>query len=335
MHPVEASGSNDDLRLPLRAAMLYYVDGLTHAAIAQRLGVSRATSGRLVARAKAEGLVRIEIVSPEEQQARANLERALEDELGLAEAVVVAGGTDNSEAIAASTGAAAARVLTRRVRKTDRVGVAWGQTMSAMANSLPKGAARCSEVVMIDGPTNSAAFHTRGEYVVSRCADALGATGYLLAAPLYADPATVTSLRQDSVISQTLDRGRNCDIALFSVGDVSTSATLFADSLLHPEMLDELAGLGAVGDACGRFFRLDGSAVEGPLVERTVSIGLDDLRDVPVSVLAAGGARKAEAVRGAINAGIVDVLVTDEDVAQAILSAPQASKPSNKRKATP
>ena len=53
-----------DLRLALRAATLYYLDGLTQAEIASRLGVSRPTAGRLVARAKAKGLVRIEVVDP-------------------------------------------------------------------------------------------------------------------------------------------------------------------------------------------------------------------------------------------------------------------------------
>src|SRR6478735_959289 len=47
----------EDLRLALRAATLYYLDGLTQAEIASRLGVSRPTAGRLVARAKARGLV--------------------------------------------------------------------------------------------------------------------------------------------------------------------------------------------------------------------------------------------------------------------------------------
>ena len=58
------SASPEDLRLALRAATLYYLDGLTQAEIASRLGVSRPTAGRLIARAKANGLVRIEVVVP-------------------------------------------------------------------------------------------------------------------------------------------------------------------------------------------------------------------------------------------------------------------------------
>ena len=52
-----AAATPEDLRLALRAATLYYLDGLTQAEIASRLGVSRPTAGRLVARAKANGMV--------------------------------------------------------------------------------------------------------------------------------------------------------------------------------------------------------------------------------------------------------------------------------------
>ena len=79
MVPASASPS-DDLRLALRAATLYYIDGLTQAEVAARLGVSRPTAGRLVARAKSKGLVRIEVVVPpnERDNLHADEEAALE-----------------------------------------------------------------------------------------------------------------------------------------------------------------------------------------------------------------------------------------------------------------
>ena len=80
----------EDLRLALRAATLYYLDGLTQAEIAARLGVSRPTAGRLVARAKSRGLVRIEVVVPPNMRddLHADEERELELRFGLTEAVV-------------------------------------------------------------------------------------------------------------------------------------------------------------------------------------------------------------------------------------------------------
>ena len=58
------SDSGSDLRLLVRAATMYHLEGLTQAEIAARLGVSRPTAGRLVARARAQGLVQVTVSAP-------------------------------------------------------------------------------------------------------------------------------------------------------------------------------------------------------------------------------------------------------------------------------
>src|SRR5699024_8996714 len=134
-----------------------------------------------------------------------------------------------------------------------------------------------------------------GEYIITTCAEQLGATPYPLTAPLYADAATVESLGRDSRMSQAIARAGECDVAMFSVGDLSTATTLFSDNVLDPDLLDDLTEKGAVGDACGRFFDADGNDVDGGLADRTVAVRLDDLRGCPLSVLVAGGQRKRTA----------------------------------------
>ena len=93
---VAPAAAPEDLRLALRAATLYYLDGLTQAEIASRLGVSRPTAGRLIARAKAKGLVRIDVVVPPDMRdnLHADEERELETRFGLTEAVVAGSGID-------------------------------------------------------------------------------------------------------------------------------------------------------------------------------------------------------------------------------------------------
>src|ERR1700736_350114 len=94
--PQDRASPPEALRLALRAATLYYLDGLTQAEIANRLGVSRPTAGRLIARAKAKGLVRIEVVVPPDirDNLHADEERELELRFGLTEAVVAGSGID-------------------------------------------------------------------------------------------------------------------------------------------------------------------------------------------------------------------------------------------------
>ena len=301
--------------------MLYYVQDLTQAEVASRLGVSRPTAGRLIARARDRGIVRIDVGLPDDAEAPvfAELEGVLESTYGLHEVVVVPAAPDNEDAILARLGAAAADLLTRRLGRDDRLGLAWGATMAAMTDALPQGAAQCAEVVQLDGSTSSVAYRTRGEYIINHSADQLGATPYPLSAPLFADPATVRSLRKDSLISQTIDRGRACDIAMFSVGDLTTASTLLYGSFIDPDVHASLVAAGAVGDACGRYFGIDGADIETPLAKHTVAVELDQIRACPCTVVVAGGERKHRAILGTLRGGLADVLVTDDAVARWLL----------------
>ncbi|HUL99921.1 MAG TPA: sugar-binding domain-containing protein [Mycobacterium sp.] len=318
---------SDDLRLALRAATLYYVDGLTQAEVAGRLGVSRPTAGRLVARAKAKGLVRIEVVVPPDQRDKlhADEELALEQAFGLTEAVVVGGNIDDAGPIDdaatwAPLGRAAARLLVRRLSVTDTLGFTWGPEVVAVAAALPTGAATCQAIVQLDGAMSAVSYQTGAEYVLGRCAEQLQAKMIRLPAPLYADAETVASLQKDSGVSRALEAGRTASMMMFGVGPVSTSTTLFEGSFLDTKMLETVAAHGAVGEIGGRFFTEDGCAVDNELPHRTVSVPLDDIRRCPGTVLVTGSTAKYRAALGALRGGFARFLVCDVACAHWLLN---------------
>jgi deoxyribonucleoside regulator len=322
----ERAATPEDLRLALRAATLYYLDGLTQAEIASRLGVSRPTAGRLIARAKAKGLVRIEVVVPQDMRddLHADEERELEQRYGLTEAVVAGHGVDigapGRPAAFASVGRAAAALLMRRLAPNDVLGFTWGPEQVAVATALTPGVASCRTVVQLDGAMSTAAYQTGTEFILGRCADVLRANTIRLPAPLYADPSTVASMRSDSLISRTLEAGRRADIMLFGVGAVSTSTTLFEGSFLDTRMLDELISLGAVGEIGGRFFDADGTPVDTELQQRAVSVPLEDIRTCEKTILLSSGAAKHRATLGALRGKLARLLVCDIDCARWLLA---------------
>jgi len=320
-----ADAKPEDLRLALRAATMYYLDGLTQAEIAVRLGVSRPTAGRLVARAKTHGLVRIEIVVPVDlrDDLHAEEERALEERFGLIEAVVAGHGVDadslsRPEAFA-SVGRAAAALLLRRLSPTDTLGFTWGPENVAVVRALTNGVSTCRAVVQLDGSMSTAAYQTGTEFILSRCAEMLHADTYRLPAPLYADPATVASIQSDSGMSRTLEAGRRAEVMIFGIGAVSTSTTLFEGSFLDTGMLDELISLGAVGEIGGRFFDTNGVPVDSELQRRAVSVQLEDIKACPATILVASGAAKHAATLGALRGGLARFLVCDIDCARWLL----------------
>lgn len=320
------SAAPDDLRLALRAATLYYLDGLTQAEIASRLGVSRPTAGRLIARAKAKGLVRIEVVVPPDMRdnLHADEERELEQRFGLTEAVVAGSGIDvgapGRPAAYASVGRAAAALLMRRLVATDVMGFTWGPETVAVATALSPGVASCRAVVQLDGAMSTAAYQTGTEFILGRCADVLRAETIRLPAPLYADPSTVASMRSDSVISRTLEAGRHANVMIFGIGAASTAGTLFEGSYLDTRMLDELVSLGAVGEIGGRFFDADGEPVNTELAQRAVSVPLEDIKACQKTILIASGVAKHHATLAALRGKLARLLVCDIDCARWLLA---------------
>jgi deoxyribonucleoside regulator len=316
----------EDLRLALRAATMYYLDGLTQAEIANRLGISRPTAGRLVARAKSWGLVRIELVVPADlrDDLHADEERALERRFGLTEVVVAGHGIDigaqaRPEAYS-SIGRAAAALLQRRLGPADTLGFTWGPETIAVARALSPGVGSCRAVVQLDGSISTASYQTGTEFILGRCAEVLHADTYRLPAPLYADPSTVSSIRSDSGMSRTLDAGRRANVMIFGIGAVSTSTTLFEGNFLDTGMLRELEALGAVGEIGGRFFDASGAPVDSELQQRAVSIALEDIADCDSTILVASGSNKHRAVLGALRGGLASFLVCDIDCARWLLA---------------
>ena len=113
-------------------ARLYYVRELTQQQIAERLGVSRFKVLRLLEQARTEGVVRFEIDEP--VPVLDELSRALEDRFGITAVVV-----------AHDVAGAAAELLPRLLAADDVLGVAWGETLAAIATRLASslvGAAR-------------------------------------------------------------------------------------------------------------------------------------------------------------------------------------------------
>ncbi len=80
-----------------------------------------------------------------------------------------------------------------------------------------------------------------------------------------------------------------------------------------------LLDAGAVGDICGHYLDIDGRTVSHPLTKRVIHPNMKSLLKIPERVLAAGGLQKIPIIRAAIRGKLVDVLITDERAAIALL----------------
>jgi DNA-binding transcriptional regulator LsrR (DeoR family) len=256
-------------------ARLYYIRELTQQQIAQRLGVSRFKVLRLLEQARAEGVVRFEIDEP--IPVLDDLSRDLEDRFGVTAVVVerdVAG--------------AAANLLAQVLRPTDILGVAWGETLAAIAERLPRLDGEVP-IVQICGAIAGLEPGTGPTELAARFAAKTGGRYHPLEAPAVAD---ARALRK--VVRPTT--------ALFDQVTVA------------------LVGIGARKDGAGHVlvhvFDEDGRIISA---ERSIALSVAQLRRTRV-IAAAGGRAKKEAVLGALRTKLIDVIVTDAACARFALA---------------
>ena len=71
-----------------------------------------------------------------------------------------------------------------------------------------------------------------------------------------------------------------------------------------------------MGTSAASTFARDGSPVRLEINDRTIAIGFEGMRVIPNRVGVSGGPGKALTNIGAVRAGLLDVLITDQDTAE-------------------
>ncbi len=308
---------NPEEQMATRAAWLYFVAGLTQAQIGKKLGLNRTRVNRLLAQARDQGLVQINITGRLAECVA--LEERLKKQYGLDDATVVPTPPDQAsipQVIATAAGAA----LAERLKDGMSVGVGWGRTLRLSIQSVPRRSLkRLSVVSLLGGLTRGSAMNPHE--TASHLADLVGAQCYYVAAPALTDTESTRNLLiAQPMLREIFEKGEKVDLAFLSVGELSPTCTMTRVGLVSRDDVDSLIEAGAVGDICAHWVDDEGRLVDHPLNSRVVALSPEKLRDIPCVVIASGGRSKTAALRGVLKGGMCDVLITDEQTAKAILA---------------
>jgi DNA-binding transcriptional regulator LsrR (DeoR family) len=322
MRPEKVETDGDDLQsadtqVIARICWYYFKEGQTQEAIAQRLGLTRKKVNRILNDARGNGFVQITINSA--VGACVELEAGLVRSYGLRRAIVVPSSGAETD-VRAVVGAAAGQYVSANLDTGAALGITWGGTINAAAQNVLRRQARQNSVVLMCGglakstrinPYDNAAIFAR----------ALDATCYYMTAPMFAETAEIRdALVNSEPVRGVLQMACGVDMALLSAIDLSEQSKALEYGVISSEARQSLLDAGAVGDICGHYLDLHGKPIRHSIVQRTIHPTLDDLRQVPELILAAGGEHKVPIIRSAIQAKLCHVLITDEATALTLLS---------------
>ena len=132
---------------------------------------------------------------------------------------------------------------------------------------------------------------------------------------------TADSLLRESSIQQALEAARNVDVALIGVGTMlPRPSSLHMLGFVPQADIDTIKDLGAVGDLLMRYIDPDGKEIHMPGDRHVIGVPLEALREIPSVIAVAAGEPKVESLRAALAGRYFDVLVTDADTADALMS---------------
>ena len=320
----------------IQAAKAYYDLEQTMGDIASQLGLTRWQVGRLLRDARDQGVVQIEI-RPRTRRIP-ELESRLQRAWNLREAVVVPARaampprasdpsdgdrpvTDGDAVVADHVAQAAGQFLSALQPRPPLVGVSWGRTMAAVAHFLPRRWNPGVEVVLLNGAMNIHPTPRRTNNVAELFAQAGDGRATLLPVPAIVGRAeTRVVLEADPVIAAGLLLARRADVVCFGLGGITADSVLVQSGCLAADDMERLRARGGVGDVLGRFIDRDGRIADPALDARTIGLALDALPAKTVAVGVAAGSRKHAVVLAALRARLMNVLVTDEETALAVLA---------------
>jgi len=224
-------------------ARLHYGEGLTQGRIAKRMKVSRATIANMLRDGRDLGIVEIQVDG--RNLSGSTLSRQLRDKFGLEDVYIAQAEADRKLSqgqTLAHLGRVASAALLDVVSPGDRAGVAWGETIMAVADDMPKSPVADVEVCQLIGSMISDRVPA-SENCTIQIAGKLVDECFTLHAPALISNADIANqLRAEPTIKSQLVRLRAAGVA--------TEAELSA-----------VREVGAAGIVCCHYVNSDGTEI--------------------------------------------------------------------------
>ena len=302
----------------LKICYLYYREEKTQEEISDLFEVSRFKISRILKAARKKGLVSITINDPRSDLTE--IEIQLAQKFGLDQAIVVSVTEFSGKPALDQVGEASAIYLRQILGLYHIFGVTWGSTVFHVVSNLEPVEAKNLTLVQIGGGLGTIE-GTDNNMLTMMLGQKLGAKAHVIPAPIIVrDRSIRDTLFKEKKIQETLAIARKADLVLFGVGLIGKEGLLWKSGFLNNNDATKLEKSGAVGAICGRFFDANGQKCWNQLDDRTIGLNLDELRKIKHKICIAAGKEKVAGILGALRGRLLDVLITDETIAEDLLT---------------
>ncbi|ATM77492.1 MULTISPECIES: sugar-binding transcriptional regulator [Serratia] len=320
---MEKKTGSQDNELLTEIAVAYYQDEITQEEIAKKFGISRIKVGRLLKRAKEEGIVEITVRYHPVFSTR--LEQQMLERFSLSRALIALDHQDEEEQ-RRQVAALVSGYLAMSLKDNMVLAVGQGRNVAAIADHVGSVAPKSCKFICGIGGTHRPGDAINADHISRRLAKKFGGSSETLYAPAYVENrALKEAFMQNGTIKETLDRARKADVALVGIGDMNENSYMVKLGWFTPhEIIDASLNQGVIGDIAGYdFFNAQGMHVDTVMNDRVIGLSIDELRKIPCVIAIASENTKALAILGALRTGAIDIIATSALNIRTILNMSQ------------
>lgn len=304
-------GLLDDKGLLYKVAREYYVENLSQNEISTKNHISRSLVSKLLTNARSEGIVKIEVLSPDELKTH-ELSHLLAERMHLNCVYIFSHGDESIFFNSVSN------FITRYIADFKRVGLGWGPAMYKIAKSLSYANPSQTRKIFVPlvNSTRTQVPFWKTNVIASIFAEKFYSTTFLL--------DTFDFNRRDLIyyqerVFEITRQWEQLDTAIVGLGGKELRDRVILRELADENLIGERRS-NLIGDLLTHFFLEDGRIYEPSSDDTHFSCPLDIFCNIPNRLLIAYGEEKIDATCFIVKHQLVTHLVTDEMTAKALLS---------------
>lgn len=312
--------SKFDVLLMVKVAQMYYIDGMKQEEIAKELQISRSLISMILTAAKDVGIVEINIRDPLVNNDE--LSKEYERTFGLKKCSIVPTAVQDSSNLRKLITQRAIDVFNQEVDSQFNVGIAWGRTCYEFISNYKSDRIlkEINIIPLIGGSSQNAHYFQLNEMVRLFAEKISGEPNFIHAPAINSSFEEKEFFVNSSSMQPILEKWANIDIVISGIGTLPDMNNSDRETYMgEAEIYKQLDKGEAVGDICARYFNIKGEFIKDAAYDRILGIPIEDLKKSKTIICVASGVEKVNSILGALRTNIVDIFVTDEQTAKAVL----------------
>lgn len=301
-------------------AIAYYEHELTQEDIAKKFNISRIKVGRLLKRARFEGVVEINVRY--HPVFTSQLEQRLVEQFGIKRALIAIDENDEGKQ-RKQVAALVSAYLSNILKDGMTVAVGQGRNVAAVGEYIGNYPQKNCKFICGIGGVQRTGEPVDADHICRNLANNFHGSNETLYAPAYLENREFRDVfMKNGVIKETLDRARKADIAIVGIGDMNENSYMVQLGWFEPsEITEARINQGVVGEIAGYgFFNIRGELTDTVMNNRVIGLSLEDLRKIPCVIGVASEVTKSVAILGALRTGIIDVIATSANNVNTVLN---------------